>query len=148
MRDIRYIVIHCTGAPATQKVEVILDYWKRIKGWTKVGYHHLVDALGIDHQLAPIDQATNGVAGYNSGSIHICYIGGNNWKDTRTAQQKATMEALVKKYHAMFPKARIVGHRDFSPDKNGNGKIDPSEYIKFCPAFEVSTWLKEIGINQ
>ena len=146
MRTIKYIVLHCTGAPATQKVSVILDYWKRVKGWKKVGYHYLVEANGKVHELAPIFETANGVAGYNANAIHICYIGGNNWKDTRTAEQKAALERLVRKCRLMFPKATICGHRDFSPDKNGNGKIDPSEYMKFCPAFEVSEWLKEIGL--
>ncbi|WP_113638967.1 N-acetylmuramoyl-L-alanine amidase [Nubsella zeaxanthinifaciens] len=146
MRQIKYVVFHCTGAPATQKVDVIIDYWKRVKGWSKVGYHHLIEADGTVHDLAPIFETTNGVAGYNSSSIHICYIGGDNWQDTRTPAQKAALSRLAKKYKLMFPSAKFCGHRDFSPDKNNNGKIDPSEYIKFCPAFEVSTWLKEIGL--
>lgn len=146
MRQIKYIVFHCTGAPSTQKVSVILDYWKRVKGWTKVGYHHLIEANGKVNDLAPISETTNGVAGYNANAIHICYIGGDNWKDTRTPEQKAAMEALVKKYHKLYPQAKICGHRDFSPDKNKNGIIDPSEYMKFCPAFEVSTWIKSLNI--
>ena len=146
MRQIKYIVFHCTGAPSTQTVNVILDYWKRVKGWTKVGYHHLIEANGTIHDLAPIAETTNGVAGYNANSIHICYIGGNNWQDTRTPEQKAAMEKLVRKYHSIYPDAKICGHRDFSPDKNKNGIIEPSEYMKFCPAFEVSTWIKSLNI--
>ncbi|MES2651271.1 MAG: N-acetylmuramoyl-L-alanine amidase [Bacteroidota bacterium] len=149
---VKYIVFHCTGANKFQTVESIKNYWRmpepKGKGWKSVGYMHLVDYNGVDHQLATVDQITNGVAGYNANAIHISYIGGENWKDTRSDAQKATLEKLAKKYHALYPNAKIVGHRDFSPDKNGNGKIDPSEYMKICPAFEVSTWLKEIGINQ
>ena len=29
------------------------------------------------------------------------------------------------------------GHRDLSPDLNGNGEIEPEEWIKACPCFEV-----------
>ena len=28
-------------------------------------------------------------------------------------------------------------HRDLSPDLNGNGEIEPEEWIKACPCFEV-----------
>ncbi|RZJ85845.1 MAG: N-acetylmuramoyl-L-alanine amidase [Chryseobacterium sp.] len=150
MRNILYIIFHCTGANPKQTVESIKNYWKmpepKGKGWKQVGYHHLVDFYGVDHQLATDDKITNGVAGFNSNAIHISYIGGENWKDTRTAEQKVTLEKLARYYHAKYPKAKIKGHRDFSPDKNGDGKIDPSEYMKFCPAFEVSTWIKELGL--
>ena len=36
----------------------------------------------------------------------------------------------------LYPKAIIQGHRDFSPDKNHNGIIEPSEFIKDCPSFD------------
>lgn len=146
MRPIKYIVIHCTGAVATQSVASIRAYWKNVKKWKQVGYHHLIAPDGLDNILAPISAITNGVAGYNSNSIHLCYIGGANWKDTRTAQQKNTLARLVKLYKKQFPNAIIKGHRDFSPDLDKDGKIEPNEYLKNCPAFEVSTWLKEIGL--
>jgi hypothetical protein len=38
----------------------------------------------------------------------------------------------------------IKGHRDFSKDLNGNGKIDKNEWIKACPCFEVSD---EFSVN-
>ena len=151
-REIKYIIFHCTGANKHQTVESIKNYWKMEPpkgcGWKNVGYHHLVDFYGIDHVLATDEQITNGVAGFNSNAIHISYIGGENWKDTRSQEQLATLERLLKYYHTKYPKAKIKGHRDFSPDKNKNGKIEPSEYFKICPAFEVSSWLKEIGIYQ
>ena len=33
--------------------------------------------------------------------------------------------------------ALILGHRDLSPDLNGNGLIEPNEYLKQCPCFDV-----------
>lgn len=146
MRVIKYIVIHCTGASASQTVASIKNYWKTELKWKNVGYHHLVSADGLDNVLAPISSVTNGVAGYNANSIHLSYIGGANWKDTRTEAQKNTLARLVKMYKKQFPNAVVCGHRDFSTDKNGNGVIEPHEYMKVCPAFEVSTWLNEIGV--
>ena len=37
----------------------------------------------------------------------------------------------------MYPKAKVMGHREFSPDKNGDGEIEPQEWIKACPSFDV-----------
>jgi N-acetyl-anhydromuramyl-L-alanine amidase AmpD len=43
--------------------------------------------------------------------------------------------ALLKDY----PNCRICGHRDLSPDLNGNGEIEPEEWIKACPCFNAET---------
>lgn len=150
MRTIKYIILHCTGGKPEQTTDSIKAGWKK-KGWKKGGYHHLVSADGSSEQLAQDDEITNGVAGYNSNAIHICYKGGYDFelkkgKDTRTDAQKFTLKTLVKSYHAKYPNAKIKGHRDFSPDKDKDGVIEKFEWIKVCPSFEVSEWLKEIGI--
>jgi N-acetylmuramoyl-L-alanine amidase len=164
MRKITHIVIHCTAGPQTQTVEAIQGYWRRVLGWKQPGYHHLIRADGTVADLQPIERRTNGVAGHNAGSIHIGYLGGvevtssrdakgkvinvlGKAVDNRTPEQRATMERLVRKYHKLYPTAVILGHRDFSPDKNRDGIIQPSEWMKTCPSFSVRTWLGEIGLQ-
>ena len=56
--------------------------------------------------------------------------------DTRTPQQKQVMVALLRALKADYPQARICGHRDLSPDRNGNGTIDRWERTKECPCFD------------
>jgi N-acetylmuramoyl-L-alanine amidase len=149
MRRIDYIVIHCTAGPQMQQVESIRRYWQSI-GWRRPGYHRIIGADGKVYQLAPYSDVTNGVSGFNSHSIHIAYMGGVDSAgrpvDNRTPEQRATMERLVREARALFPRAKIQGHRDFSPDKNRDGIIQPNEWIKACPSFSVRTWLREIGI--
>jgi N-acetylmuramoyl-L-alanine amidase len=134
MRPIKYIVLHCTAGPQNQTVEVIQNYWKQSLGWKTPGYHHLIKADGTVVNLVPIEKPSNGVAGHNANSIHISYIGGANGIDNRTAAQKQTQIALIGKYKAMFPGAKILGHRDFPG------------VTKLCPSFNVSTWLKSVGL--
>ena len=43
-----------------------------------------------------------------------------------------------------YPNAKIVGHRDFSPDLDKDGKIEPFEYIKICPSFDAKNEYKNI----
>lgn len=151
MREIDYIVIHCTAASANQKTSVILDYWSRPKskgglGWENPGYHILISADGSMEQLLPFDKVSNGVQGFNSRIINICYKGGDSLgTDTRTIEQKeAILEAINKallwceKFHTkeQLSKIRIVGHRDFSRDLNRDGKITPNEWEKTCPCFD------------
>ncbi len=169
MRDIKWITLHCTAGPQTQSVQTIKNYWKSL-GWKKYGYHHLISPDGTDNHLTDIKEIANGVekkikvnrltqaegvtyknvAGYNYNSIHISYIGGVDGTgrsiDNRTDAQKATQTELVRKYMKEFPGAIVLGHRDFSPDKNRDGIIQPNEWMKTCPSFEVKDWLKESGL--
>lgn len=163
MRAINNIVIHCTAGPQNQSIESIKSYWKNELGWKNPGYHYMIQADGHVAVTLPISQIANGVAGHNQDAIHISYLGGveiiagKNSKgqpintigrpiDNRTPEQKFMLEILVRAFHGMFPKAAIKGHRDFSPDKNKNGIIEPNEWVKSCPSFDVAEWLKEIEL--
>lgn len=146
MRNIKYIVIHCSAGYGS--VESVKRYWKEKLGWKSPGYHFFIDEDGTVHQLADLSEVTNGVKGYNSNSVHISYQGGvergnvNKAKDSRTAQQRQAIIDTIKKVKQTLRKyqdvsgIKILGHRDFSPDKNKNGIIDPWERIKECPSFD------------
>jgi len=140
-REIKYIVVHCTASPQSQTVESIKNYWKNTLKWSSPGYHRLIDASGEIHNLSHFDKPTNGVKGFNASSIHISYIGGVDSAgkaiDNRTPAQKAAIITCIKEaLEYVGKKVKILGHRDFSPDKNGNGRIDPFERIKECPCFD------------
>lgn len=155
MRKITRIVLHSTSGWGNQSTESIKDYWKNTLGWRRVGYHKLINLDGSIEDLAPLSAVTNGVAGYNSDSVHICYKGGlldvkvdrsGNKKfvygDTRSdAQKDAFFKAIndvlneLKQYQSVDD-ITIVGHRDLSPDLNNNGKIEQREWVKVCPTFD------------
>ena len=139
-RKIDFIVVHCTATLESAAVESIKKYWRENLGWKDPGYHYLVDAWGVVHQLASEESITNGVKGFNSNSIHVSYIGGvdrlGKALDTRNTHQKQSIFFLLQTLRTRYPDAVIQGHRDFSEDKNGNGVIDPWERIKECPCFD------------
>jgi N-acetylmuramoyl-L-alanine amidase len=136
MRKIDYIVIHCTATQSNTKKEAILSYWKNTLKWKTVGYHRLIDANGVIHELAKFEQITNGVKGYNSESIHFSYIGGidesGRPKDTRTLKQKESLLYLVKQAKKQFPNAIVQGHKDFKG------------VAKACPSFDAKNEYKAI----
>lgn len=138
MRSIEYIVLHCTATDQETKVSAILRYWREKLGWKHPGYHFIIDFDGHITQLQPLSKPSNGVRGYNAHSVHISYVGGidrrGKAKDTRTPAQYSAMQGLVKALHAVYPKAKVRGHRDF-PRVNKN-----------CPSFEVKEYLKEIEL--
>ncbi len=43
-----------------------------------------------------------------------------------------------------YPGSRLCGHRDLSPDLNGNGEIEPEEWIKECPCFDAVSILQDL----
>lgn len=148
MRNINHIIIHCSASQPEVKIQTILNYWKEVKGWNTVGYHYLIEYNGTLNCLLPVSKVSNGVAGNNSDSINVCYIGGvdKNGKafDTRSEKQKQTLIQIIKKLKIDFPNAQILGHRDFSPDLNKDGVIQPCERIKECPSFEAKEEYKAL----
>jgi N-acetylmuramoyl-L-alanine amidase len=146
MRVIKYIVVHCTATPPTATIDSIKRYWKEVLGWKNPGYHYIIKRTGEIVNINAEQNISNGVAGYNKNAIHISYIGGisENGKafDNRTDQQKESMFNTLAELSKKYPEAIILGHRDFSPDKNGNGVIEYFEWIKGCPAFDVKEWLE------
>lgn len=80
-------------------------------------------------------------------SVGICYEGGLNERgrpaDTRTDFQKHSLRVLVMLLLRDYPGSRLCGHRDLSPDLNGNGEIEPEEWIKVCPCFDAAFILQE-----
>ena len=137
MRKIDWIVIHCTATQPNATKQSILDYWKNILKWKSVGYHRLIDANGVIHELAKYEQVTNGVKGFNSNSIHFSYIGGvdekGKPKDTRTLKQKESLLYLIKQAKKQFPNAIVQGHKDFKG------------VVKACPSFEAKKEYKFIN---
>ncbi|MEL4307440.1 N-acetylmuramoyl-L-alanine amidase [Joostella sp. CR20] len=140
MRNIEYIVLHCTATSQNAKVESIQRYWKQTLKWRNPGYHYIIDKDGLIYNLLPIDAIANGVKGHNYNSIHISYIGGIDKQgkayDNRTPKQVISQLELIDELKEQFPDAKIVGHRDFKG------------VAKDCPSFEVQEWLKHVGYKE
>ena len=147
MRRIEYIAVHCTAGRQTQTVADLLAEFRR-KGWKNPGYHYVVAPDGRITQLLDEGKVSNGVKGFNSVSVYVAYIGGidadGKAVDNRTDAQKKALRQLLGMLKRKYPEAVIQGHRDFSPDTNGNGVVDPWERIKECPCFDAKEEYKEL----
>lgn len=138
-RKINKIFVHCTASRQTWTVDALLREFTA-KGWHYPGYHWVVEKDGKRTQLMIEDLPSNGVKGHNSDSINIAYMGGISRTgkpiDNRTPEQKQSLRELLQELRQRYPDAKIMGHRDISPDLNHNGKVDPWERIKECPCFD------------
>ena len=151
---IRTIVVHCTAGFAPAKA--VQEYFTRPKnkggrGWSKGGYHRIINRDGSIHKMYDFGTLTNGVKGFNAETIHIAYVGGIEKaktgryiaKDTRNNAQKESItecvEEALKWIHEnggdLTDDIQVAGHRDFSHDKNKDNVIQSWERIKECPSF-------------
>lgn len=152
--NIKFIVIHCTATKDDPKigVEQIRRDHVENNGWTDIGYHYLVKTDGTI-QLGRDDKTEGAhVKGYNSMSVGIAYVGGETAEGEctlfRNCNQESSLYILVRMLQHRYPNARVVGHRDLSPDKNGNGTIEENEWLKLCPCFDVGQWLRRKQENE
>lgn len=139
MREIKEIHIHCTATKEGKSVTVEqIRRWHQARGWSDIGYHFLVQHQ--DYKTGrPIEKMPASAKGHNKHAIAVAYAGGldenGKPKDTRTPRQKELLFKLLTLLKKQHPKAKIVGHRDLSPDKNGDGEITSDEWLKSCPCF-------------
>lgn len=154
MRDIDHLIIHCSATPPSQDIGAAeIDRWHRAKGWWGNGYHFVIRRNGLIESQAtgsrcrPLDQAGAHVGdcgpGWNKRSIGICLIGGvdekNRAEDNFTPKQYASLKDLVEYLVRSYPGVKVMGHRDLI-------KLTGAA-PKDCPCFEVSDWLKHVGIE-
>lgn len=143
-RTVNLIVVHCTATSVkvdfTQKD---LLRCHRARGMRCVGYHFYIRKDGYIWSTRPLEMAGAHARGYNETSIGIAYEGGLDERglpaDTRTPRQKHSMRALIRTLKKDLCIERVCGHRDLSPDTNGNGIIESCDWLKQCPCFDVAT---------
>jgi len=146
MRQINLLVIHCSATKENQSFTVqALENPHRKRGFNGIGYHYYIRQSGEVIKTLPLNRIGAHAKGYNRYSIGICYEGGldkdRKPKDTRTPEQRTALRRLVNELLARFPGCKVCGHRDLSPDQNRSGKIEPYEWTKQCPCFDVETEL-------
>lgn len=149
-RFVDRIIIHCTATRAD--VDYTLENVNRdhqAAFGKNCQYHVYIRKDGTIHRANDFNVVTWHTGGINNRQgIGICYEGGirangnpanpKDAIDTRTPQQKESLIVAIKEAMAWTGGTvkAIKGHRDTSPDKNGNGTIEPSEWVKMCPCFD------------
>lgn len=151
-KNVKYLVVHTTAGNPRSTAANIQDYFLRSKhkggrGWSRGGYHWIVEFDGDLNQMYPETEYTNGVRARrslrhvinNGNTLHISYTGGIDMKtkkpkDTRTKAQKDTLAYSIKELIKKYPNIQVLGHNQVA--------------AKACPSFNVPEWLREIGIAE
>jgi N-acetylmuramoyl-L-alanine amidase len=128
-----------------------------------LGYHWVVRTSGQLVKGRDIDEVGAHVKGHNEGSIGICMVGTDRffWRQFEalhellgtlawTMQPRYTLPQPVKyrpKEQLLVRLLRdmnidVCGHRDLSPDLDGDGVVEKHEWLKTCPGFDVKLWMQ------
>ncbi len=153
-RWIDTIVVHCTGTPNGQRVTVTeVDRWHEQRGWRRapewrkrqnpglaaIGYHVLIYAEGIVATGRHLDEVGAHAYGHNRKTIATCLVGTDRFSRAQWDTLRGHIEALWKV--EITRRTPVLGHRDLSPDRDGDGGVEPWEWLKTCPGFDVRAWV-------
>ena len=151
--EIHTIVVHCSATRCDQDVSAAdIDTMHKARGWSMIGYHRVIRLDGSIEKGRDLERRGAHVAGNNKNTVGICMIGGLNIDgrpaDTFNGSQYHALFAEISYLSSVLPALnKVCGHRDFSPDINGDGLITPEEWIKDCPCFDVVEWMEIEGIS-
>ena len=132
--SIRFLVLHCSATRCNQDYSVEqLRRDHKARGFYDIGYHFYIRKDGTMTQHRKLLEVGAHARPYNRCSIGICYEGGLDEQgracNTITAEQETRLVELFRNLKTLFPKAKIVGHRDL-----------PGTTPKECPGFDAGSW--------
>jgi N-acetylmuramoyl-L-alanine amidase len=134
-----FIVIHCSATRGVQDIGASdIRRWHKAQGWSDIGYAWVIRRNGKIEKGRAQDAVGAHVGGYNHNSVGVCMAGGlddKTWKPVNnfTAAQWASLATLVAKLVKAYPKAKVLGHRDFPA------------VAKACPCFAAKVWARKQG---
>lgn len=128
------IVVHCAATKPSMDIGLReIRQWHVQQGWLDVGYHFIIRRDGTVELGRPVGVVGSHVKGKNSVSVGVCLVGGINDKgqpdNNFEPVQFAALKSKLAELQALYPSAKICGHRDLD-----SGKA--------CPSFDVKAWLK------
>lgn len=142
------IVVHCSASRPSADIGVReIRGWHLNRGFSDIGYAVVIRRSGVIELGRDLKAIGAHVQGRNGDTVGVCLVGGLDEAGQPamnfTPGQWAALAVTRRFLSAVYPGAEWLGHRDLSPDKDGDGEVEPHEYLKQCPCFSVRDWLKQ-----
>ena len=150
------LAIHCSASIKGTDIGVAeIELMHIDRGWSGIGYNQVIRTGGRIEIGRPINYRGAHVKGHNSDTLGICLVGGllpdgtpaRRFEDGFDEEQGDSLYWSLLFYHRMWPNLQVGGHRDFSPDLDGDGVIEEHEWLKACPCFNVWEWVRDRGLG-
>lgn len=148
MRDINKIYIHCSASdrPEQQTLQAVTylhttlkeidivwgTYDTHGKGFSKVGYHYLIQTDGTREIGRSLEEMGAGVRGDNYDSIHICLHGVSKFTPDQFYELNELLDELLGRFDLEIQDVR--GHYEFDPGKS-------------CPNFDMKMFRDAYSIR-
>lgn len=169
-RTLNAIVAHCSATPNGKDFRAsAIDDMHKLRGFKRdsqavrnfnpglehIGYHFVIDVDGTVETGRGLEEIGAHVQGSNAKSVGICMIGLDKFTPAQWESLSKCVTGLVSKISGVQVTSpthcmtllkdmgiSLKGHRDYSPDLNGDGVIQRNEWIKDCPNFDVREWAR------
>lgn len=136
-------VVHVTATPLSMHLtSAMLRDMHKVRGFNDIGYNEWINQEGTLIVGRGVERIGAHVRGYNSISYGIALEGGRDVFDINEKQMQ-TLERRMGEITKLYPQIKWCGHRDLSPDGDGDGVIEPHEHTKACPRFDVIPWARQ-----
>lgn len=172
-RTVTGIVIHCSATPNGRAFTAKdIDAWHKERDFKRtpqairaynselkhIGYHYVIGVDGTIYLGRHIEEVGAHTQGSNAKTIGVCLVGTDAFNLEQMESLKTLLITITNKIQGKpagtVNNALLVlksmgisvkGHRDYSPDLNGDGQITRTEWTKICPGFDVKQWLKGLS---
>ena len=148
-RATEYVVWHCSATPPSQDIgaaQIAIMHKSPPQNFDDIGYAMVVRRDGRVEPGEDIKKRGAHVKGLNSVSVGICMVGGvdedGKAENNFTEEQWKAAKHVFEFFTLLYPDAEHVGHRDLSPDRDRDGRVQRHEFVKDCPCFSVAQWIE------
>lgn len=155
------------GQPGFKTPAQVIDGWHADRGFARrpefmarqnpslaaIGYHFVIGTSGVVFTGRHLDEVPAHATGWNKPAIAVCMVGTDQFSADQWRTLTANVQGLAKAHDIPLEPPRlgntqgvvlspgVCGHRDLSPDRDGNGRVERHEWLKTCPGFNVADWL-------
>ena len=148
--ETKYIVVHCSASQPSADIGAQDIHRMHLgRGWSGIGYHYVIRRDGRIERGESVDNWGAHVSGHNTHSVGICLVGGisalnGEAEANYTPEQYGALATALGYLAQRYPDAKVLGHRDLSPDLDGDGKVERHEWVKECPCLNAGAFWKAV----
>jgi N-acetyl-anhydromuramyl-L-alanine amidase AmpD len=113
--DIKSIIVHHTGAPASTSAEQIAAFNVTRNDWPGFGFHYFIRADGVIQQTNDLTTISYHAGGQNPASIGVAFAG--DFDDNRPTPAQMTAGAHLLAWlldHLNLPLSAVQAHKEFA----------------------------------
>jgi hypothetical protein len=116
LADIRYLVLHHTGASRDVTARAIAAEHVNVNGWPGIGYHYVIDAEGTLFRTQDLTAVSYHARQFNPVAVGIALVGDLSATLPGSAQLERTGDLLASLVADLgLPPTAIRGHREMVP---------------------------------